>query len=169
MKPIRICFVCLGNICRSPVAHGLMQHMIARDGLESSIFVDSAGTGSWHVGEAPHPCSVAVAAENGIELQHRAQQFKSASFDAYDLILAMDRQNLRDIRALARQSGDANKVVLFRTYDALLKPAQLAADAADVPDPYDRPMSAYRDMFEICERTCAGLLGALKRELNNHG
>ena len=91
---MRLCFVCMGNICRSPTAHGVMESLVRSAGLAGAIAIDSAGTGSWHVGELPDPRARAAAKNRGYDLTHRARMFKAADFTRFDLVLAMDRDNL---------------------------------------------------------------------------
>lgn len=114
-------FVCLGNICRSPTAEGVLRHLLAERGLTDEVFVDSAGTGGWHVGSAPDPRSTQAAARRGIELSGAARQVTRRDFEDFDLLLAMDRSNLRDLMAMA-PPGLEYKV-------------RLLADV-EVPDPY---------------------------------
>src|SRR4051812_43726587 len=99
---IRICFVCLGNICRSPTAHGVMEHLVDQAGLGAAIAIDSAGTGAYHIGELPDAGSCAAARRRGLELTHRARMFERADLDRFDLVLAMDRQNRARLQELAR-------------------------------------------------------------------
>lgn len=114
--------VCLGNICRSPLAHGILAHLIEENGLNWEV--DSAGTGNWHLGECPDGRSIAVAKKYGVDIsEQRARQFNKADFDHYDRIFVMDRNNLRDVLAMARSTGDRAKVSLFLVNDI-------------VPDPY---------------------------------
>src|SRR5215467_3437355 len=98
---MRICFVCLGNICRSPTAEGVMRKLVVDAGLDGRVTLDSAGTGGWHIGELPDPRSRAAAARRGYQLEHRARQFKPADFEAFDLVLAMDLDNLGYLQRLA--------------------------------------------------------------------
>lgn len=119
---MKILMVCLGNICRSPLAHGIVEHLAAEQGLTWSI--DSAGTGSWHVGQAPDPRAIRVARKNGIDISaQRAQHFQPHFFDHYDRIFVMDRQNLKDVLAQAQTELHRQKVTLFIDDDI-------------VPDPY---------------------------------
>lgn len=146
---VRILFVCLGNICRSPTAEAVMRGLVAERGLESEIEVASAGTGDWHVGYPPDERSVVAAAERGVELTGEARQVASGDFDAFDLMIAMDRQNERDILALARTDKDREKVRLLRSY---------ADGELDVPDPYYGGEDGFADVVEIVERSCRALL-----------
>lgn len=119
---MKILMVCLGNICRSPLAHGVLQHYAMQKGLPWEV--DSAGTGDWHIGQAPDRRSVAVAQKYGIDIStQRAQWFEPHLFDRFDQIFVMDRNNLRDVLAQARNAADKAKVQLF------------LADG-EVPDPY---------------------------------
>lgn len=119
---MKILMVCLGNICRSPLAHGILAQLAREKGLDWTIH--SAGTGDWHIGQAPDHRAIQVAKKNGFDIStQRAQQFNPSFFDEYDHILVMDRQNLKNVKALARNSADEAKVTLFIDNDI-------------VPDPY---------------------------------
>ena len=109
---MRVLFVCLGNICRSPTAEGVMRALVREAGLDDGVEVDSAGTGAWHVGGAPDPRAVAAARARGIALESSARQVRPEDFDRFDLILAMDRSNLRALRKLA--DGTRAEVRLLR-------------------------------------------------------
>ena len=156
---IRLCFVCLGNICRSPTAHGVMLHLVGEAGLTGRVSVDSAGTGDWHLGEPPDPRTRAVARRRGIVLEHRAQHFGSRDFARYDLVIAMDRSNRRDLERLAPTEADRAKIRLLRSYD----PA--APEDAEVPDPYYGGDDGFDEVFDICEAACRGLLAELHAAL----
>ena len=114
---MRILFVCLGNICRSPTAEGVVRHKLREAGLGDDVDVESAGTGGWHVGHPPDPRASAAAAARGIALDSRAQRFEAFHFEDFDLILAMDRQNLADMRTLAPHAAAEGKLHLFREFD----------------------------------------------------
>jgi protein-tyrosine phosphatase len=149
---LKIVFVCLGNICRSPTAEGVMRAAVERAGMD--IVVDSAGTGDWHVGEPPDPRTVRAAKQRGYDLSSlRARQFTIKDFAEFDLVIAMDRQNLAVIQRLASTSGTpVPQIALLRTFDPV------AAGAAEVPDPYSGDGRGFEDVLDICERACAGLL-----------
>jgi low molecular weight protein-tyrosine phosphatase len=150
---VRICFVCLGNICRSPTAHGVMEKLVADAGLGDRIALDSAGTGSWHVGELPDPRSREAAAQRGYELTHRARQFVAADFARFDLVLAMDRSNLAHLQRLAAGfAGKTPRIELLRAFDPSAPPH------AEVPDPYAGGGQDFERVLDICERACRGLL-----------
>src|SRR5687768_11412799 len=102
MKPTHILFVCAGNICRSPLAEGVFENLVRARGLSAHYRVDSAGTGGWHAGEAPDRRSIEVARRNGVELASRARQVEAPDSSDFDYVIAMDQENLSDLRALAR-------------------------------------------------------------------
>src|SRR5690606_15152547 len=128
---ISVCFVCLGNICRSPTAEGVFQALIEAEGLAGRVRVDSAGTAAYHVGERADARSRAFAKKRGYELASVARQFAAADFGVFDYVLAMDSQNLRDLEKLAKLSQHVPKHLgLLRDFDASAGPG------ASVPDPY---------------------------------
>jgi protein-tyrosine phosphatase len=155
---VRVCFVCLGNICRSPTAEAVMRHLVKQERLEDRIAVSSAGTGDWHVGEPRDGRSQAVGAARGIPLMGRARQFTSASFGECDYALAMDRSNRDEMLKLARTEADRAKVRLLRSFD----PA--APRDAEVPDPYYGGPRGFDEVFDLCEAACRGLIEHLRRE-----
>lgn len=118
---MKILIVCLGNICRSPLAHGVFAHLVEQEGLD--WIVDSAGTGDWHVGQSPDHRAIAVAQDNGIDISgQRAQHFQPHFFDEYDRILVMDHQNFKDVMALAKTDEQRAKVSLFMDDDIVQDP-----------------------------------------------
>lgn len=147
---MKVLMVCLGNICRSPLAHGIMQSLADDAGLDWEV--DSAGTGDWHVGQCPDKRSIAVAQANNIDIsQQRAQHFNPSLFDRYDKIVAMDRQNLSDILDQARHNEDRNKVTLF-------------LDEDEVPDPYwDNTL--FDPVFRMIKKRSQELLERWKEEI----
>jgi protein-tyrosine phosphatase len=154
-RPVRLLFVCLGNICRSPTAEGVMRHVIAEAGMQDRIELDSAGTGSWHIGSAPDERATAAARERGVTLAGAARQVRPADLEAFDLILAMDRSNLRDLQALG--DGEAEgKIRLLREFD----PAN--AGDLDVPDPYYGAAGGFAEVFDLVESACRGLLDEIR-------
>ncbi len=155
MRSTRVCFVCLGNICRSPTAAAVMSHLVATAGLADRIVVESAGTSGWHVGDGADPRAAAEARRRGVPMRHRVQAFTARDFARFDLILAMDRENRDDLLAIAPDAETAGKVRLLRSYDPT------AAAAAEVPDPYYGGPDGFAQVFDMVERACQGLLASL--------
>jgi protein-tyrosine phosphatase len=152
---IRVCFVCLGNICRSPTAEGVMKHLVEQAGLSQHFFIDSAGTGAYHVGERADARSAQAALRHGIELTSEARQFVEDDFDAFDYVVAMDRKNHTHLQRIARRVADRDKLSLLRSFE------QRAA-VLDVPDPYFE--DNFDEVFQICRAGCEGLLQHIVRE-----
>ncbi|WP_439152643.1 low molecular weight protein-tyrosine-phosphatase [Winogradskyella sp.] len=140
-----ILMVCLGNICRSPLAHGILQSKLPKD----KFYVDSAGTAAYHLVKPPDPRSIAVAKKNGLDISNqKARQFDVYDFDSYDYIYAMDRSNYRDIISKARNSTDIDKVKLFlEVNDSIQK--------KDVPDPYYGGEKGFDDVYDLIFNTCS--------------
>lgn len=135
--------VCLGNICRSPLAHGVLEHMVKERGLDWEI--DSAGTGDWHVGEAPDKRSIAIAKKYGVDISNQCcRVFRVADFDDYDRIYVMDKNNLLDVLSLARSDQDRTKVTLF-------------LGTGTVPDPY-YDNDQFEPVYKIIEKRCRELI-----------
>jgi protein-tyrosine phosphatase len=155
---VRLCFVCLGNICRSPTAQGVMVHVAAREGVADRLHVESAGTGSWHVGEPPDRRAVLHARRRGIALRSRAQQWQADWFSRFDLVLAADLSNRASLLRLAPDAEARAKVRLLREFDPE------GGALAEVPDPYYGGDAGFEEVLDICERACAGLLAHLRAE-----
>lgn len=153
--PFRICFVCLGNICRSPTAEAVMLQLVDDAGLSDRIEIDSAGTGGWHVGDPPDERAGAEARRRGLTMTSRARQFHPGDFDHFDLVVAMDRNNLRDLHDLTHAPPHRDKVVLLRSFDPAHDPS---AGDDDVPDPYYGGHDGFRDVFDLVDAACRGLL-----------
>ncbi|RMG83480.1 MAG: low molecular weight phosphotyrosine protein phosphatase [Bacteroidetes bacterium] len=146
---MKILMVCLGNICRSPLAEGILKHKIKERGLDWTV--DSAGTGSWHVGERPDPRSIAMARKKGIDISdQRARKFTAADFDRYDLILAMDSSNYRDILRRAKTEEHRNKVALIMNFAS-------PGRNENVPDPYWDD-NGFEQVFDMLEAACDSLI-----------
>ncbi|KMP10420.1 protein tyrosine phosphatase [Candidatus Nitromaritima sp. SCGC AAA799-A02] len=160
-ETVEISFVCLGNICRSPLAQGLFQDLVNREALGDQIIVSSAGTSGWHVGDLPDNRMRQTARNKGIQLKNRARQFQKKDFDRFDLVLAMDRSNLSKLEELAPQSLSEDKLMLFRSFDPK------ADDEMDVPDPYYGGASGFENVFQIVQRTCPPLLDYIKSRFLN--
>ncbi|HSH74810.1 MAG TPA: low molecular weight protein-tyrosine-phosphatase [Longimicrobiales bacterium] len=148
--------MCLGNICRSPLAENVFRHLVREAGLDSRFEVDSAGTGSWHIGESPDARATMVARNHGIELEGRARQVTPDDLRRFDYVLAMDRDNLRSLERLAGARDVSADIRLLRHYDP-----QEGGD--EVPDPYYGGASGFENVFEIVKRSCQGLLAELRR------
>jgi protein-tyrosine phosphatase len=158
MPPTRLLFVCMGNICRSPTAEGVMRHLLREEGLEDEITVDSAGTGAWHVGNPPDRRATAAAGARGIVLEGAARQVRPSDFDDHDLLLVADRENLADLRAIAPDEAARAKVRLLREFD----PASDGAADLDVPDPYYGGPDGFEDVLDLVEAACRGLLAEIR-------
>jgi protein-tyrosine phosphatase len=159
--PYRICIVCLGNICRSPMAERVLAAEFDRAGLTGKVTVDSAGTGDWHLGEAMDSRARAELARRGYDGSgHEARQIEQRLLARYDLVLAMDQANLGDLRRMAgNQAGLASRIQLMRSFD----PA--APAGAEVPDPYYGSPDDYAEVFELVESAAKGLVAQLAHDL----
>lgn len=155
---VRVCFVCLGNICRSPTAEAVMRHLVERAGLTGHIQIDSAGTGAWHAGEQADPRARATAARRGVALDSLARQVSRDDFERFDYIVAMDRANQSELERLAPDRAARAKIHLLRAFDPS------APAGAPVPDPYYGGDDGFDDVFDICEAGCRGLVDHIVRE-----
>jgi protein-tyrosine phosphatase len=164
----RILFVCMGNICRSPTAEGVMRAMVERAGLGERVRLDSAGTGPWHVGSPPDARARATARARGYTLDGSARLLSSEDFVDFDLLLAMDRENLNELLRLAADEEGRAKVRLLREFDpASAVPAAGAVSGAgaaslDVPDPYYGATGGFEEVLDMVEAACAGLLEQIR-------
>lgn len=154
----RVCFVCLGNICRSPTAEGIFRHLVREAGLEALFAIDSAGTGEWHAGEPPDRRATATAKRRGVTLEGAARQFRRGDFARFDLVIAMDRENRDELARMAPDEAAHAKVALLRDFDPE------APDGADVPDPYYGGARGFDDVFDLCTAACRGLLAQVREE-----
>ncbi|WP_030685705.1 low molecular weight protein-tyrosine-phosphatase [Streptomyces globisporus] len=155
----RVCFVCTGNICRSPMAEHVFRRRVEEAGLGGLVEVDSAGTGGWYEGYGADPRTVTVLDENGYASEHVARRFRPSWFAALDLVIALDEGHLRELRALARTSDEAARIRLLRSYD----PA--AGAGLDVPDPYYGDREDFEECLKMVEAASEGLLAAVRAEL----
>ena len=149
-------FVCMGNICRSPLAEGIFAHLVNENKSTSRYHLDSAGVGDWHAGQAADPRSLAVAKKHGINLTCRARQVVSEDFGTFDWILAMDKQNRRDLLSLASE-GHAGKIRLMREFDSE------GGNGAEVPDPYYGGPQGFDRVFAMLHRSCIRLYALLEQ------
>ena len=154
-SPRRILFVCLGNICRSPLAEGVFRHLTQERGVATEWDVESAGTGAWHVGELPDPRSRDVARRAaGITLDSRARQVRADDFREFDFVVAMDRENLRNLERLQKRHGGDAELFLLRDHDP-------DPDDGEVPDPYYGGPDGFENVFRMVLRSCEAMLDAL--------
>ena len=155
-RPVRVLFVCLGNICRSPLAEGVFRDKVEAAGLSDRIEIDSAGTGAWHAGEPPDRRMIATAKGHGVDIaQQRARQFVDTDLADYDHILAMDKSNLHDILYLDEGQDFGQRVTLFRQWDP-------EPGTYEVPDPYYGGPEGFEEVYRIVDRTAENLLAGLK-------
>lgn len=154
----RICFVCLGNIVRSPLAENLFRHYVEKEGGGQYYEIDSAGTSGWHVGEAPDARMCRVAARRGIAVAGCARQFRPADFDRFDLIIVMDSSNREELTRLTPNETARAKVHLLREFDPQGGPR------AAVPDPYYGGINGFEEVYQVVERSVRGLLRTLEEQ-----
>ena len=160
-KIAEISFVCLGNICRSPLAQGVFQDLVNREKLDQKIFISSAGTGNWHIGNLPDERMRQTAQSKGIKLESRAQLFQTKDFNRFNLILAMDHSNLIRLSEIAPSTLPPDKLMLFRYFDPESNEDQ------DVPDPYYGGAKGFEEVYSMVKRTCPPLLDYIKSRFLN--
>jgi protein-tyrosine phosphatase len=155
LRPTRVLFVCLGNICRSPAAEGVFLHLLAHEGLDDVFVVDSAGTGGWHSGQPADARMREAAARRGIHLPSRARQIGLDDLRTFDHILTMDEQNLGAVRALARRTAATARIAPLLSHGRQLT-------CREVPDPYYGGVEGFERVLDLLEEACAGLLEDLR-------
>lgn len=165
--PFRICFVCSGNICRSPMAEIVMRHIADADGYGAQVVVSSAGTGDWHVGEPADARTVAALSAAGLDAsRHRAKQFETVWFNDLDLVVALDRSHERILKGWAPTEADRSKVQLLLALDPTTRGTH------DVPDPYYADSAMFEAVLATITSSCRALFDqlapALRRERTNH-
>jgi protein-tyrosine phosphatase len=182
MAPFSVCFVCTGNICRSPIAEAVFRSHAADAGLDGRISVGSAGTSGWHEGEPADPRTMRTLESAGYELAHAARQFQPEWFDELDLVIALDEGHRSELRALARTPQDAAKIHLLRAFDPdvsgpdvsgpdVAGPDVAGPDVAgsgelDVPDPYYGGDDGFDEVLRLVEGAVPGLLDEVARALD---
>lgn len=154
----RILFICLGNICRSPAAEGIMKHIVEGEGRSGDFFIDSAGIGNWHVGQLPDSRMRRHGAAHGYRFDSRARQFSPSDFERFDTIVAMDGDNRRQLLGMARSDEERERVVNMADFFTCHN------DQPDVPDPYYGEDSDFELVIELLEDACHGLF----EQLNKH-
>lgn len=159
-EPYKLLFVCLGNICRSPTAEGIFIHTVQEAGLEDYFYIDSAGTAAYHVGEPANSKSQATANKHGIHLPSKARKFEYSDLEEFDLILAMDSENLKNINQLDRKNRFSDKIKMMREFDP-------QPESGEVPDPYYGGLEGFENVFQVLNRSCKSLLEELKPHINN--
>ena len=157
-EPLRVCFVCMGNICRSPMAEAVMRDLVRDGGLANMIDVDSAGTSSWPIGASPDTRASDAAAKHGVRMAHRGRQFTRADFDRFDLVIVMDIENRTELLRMAPNADEASKVRLLRTFD------DEAQGAIEIADPYYGSTQDFDRVFTEIVASCKGLLDHLRKE-----
>lgn len=158
--PYKLVFVCLGNICRSPTAEGVFIHKVKQARLEDYFYIDSAGTSAFHIGESANSKSQATANKHGVHLPSKARRFEYADLEEFDLILAMDSQNLSNIRQLDRKNKFEHKIKMMREFDP--QPGD-----GEVPDPYYGGLDGFENVFQVLDRSCEALLNELKPHIKD--
>ncbi|MEU7581800.1 low molecular weight protein-tyrosine-phosphatase [Streptomyces sp. NPDC041068] len=153
--PFSVCFVCTGNICRSPMAESVFRSLVDEAGLGDRVVVDSAGTDGWHEGDGADPRTVSVLRAAGHQSDHMARHFQADWFAKLDLVIALDSGHLRTLRRLAPTPADADKVRLLRSYDP-------EAAEPDVPDPYYGDFEGFEECLRMVEAASDGLLDAVR-------
>lgn len=153
MKIRSVLFVCAGNICRSPLAEGIFGHVLANAGRQADFHLDSAGTGGWHEGDKPDPRSINVAKDNGIDIsKQRARKIRLNDYSSFHLILAMDRDNLANLKRLSSLENQ-EKIHLFQTYTT--------GTVEDIPDPYYGGPEDFEQVYRMLSKGCSALLNKL--------
>jgi protein-tyrosine phosphatase len=172
----RVCFVCTGNICRSPMAESVFRARTEEAGLDGLVEVDSAGTDGWHEGDGADPRTVAVLEAGGYGTDHTARQFHPSWFSRLDLVIALDTGHLKALRRLAPTEQDADKVRLLRSYahpspdhhpstSAPHAPPDAADGDLDVPDPYYGGLDGFEECLEMVEAASTGLLAEVCEQM----
>lgn len=154
----RIIFVCLGNIVRSPLAENMFRQLAEEAGVSHKYQVDSAGTGAWHIGEQSDSRMRQVAAKHGLQYNGRARQISHRDLDYYDLVIALDNENRRDLNKLISSVDQQVKIHILREFDPQGGPD------IDVPDPYYGGIEGFEATYRIVKRSCQGLLNALEKD-----
>ncbi len=151
-----VLFVCLGNICRSPLAEGIFRSLVEEEGLGDHFAIDSAGTGAWHVGERPDGRASLVAQQHGINLDSRARQVQIEDFEHFDYMIAMDRENLRALEELRSETNSDTQITLLCSHDSN------GENGDEIPDPYYGGASGFENVYQLVHQSCKELLQQLR-------
>lgn len=157
MEKVRVLFVCLGNICRSPLGAAILKNKIKSNGMASWVEVDSCGTSNYHIGDNADPRTIANASRNGVPIEHCARQLSKEDLEKFDFIFAMDRSNYHNILRLANGNDARQKVKLMREFDPEQK-------GGEVPDPYHGNEDDFEEVFQILDRATSNFIAHLRRE-----
>lgn len=158
MAKIKLLFVCLGNICRSPLAQAIMLDYVNKNGLAHKFEIDSVGTCSYHVGKHPDPRAVAALNSNGLNINHVARQIQFGDIEYYDYILVMDHRNYEDVTSLTTNKELLKKVFLLRSFD------EMSVNNYNVPDPFYGLDDAFDEVISICGRSINGFMQFLEKQ-----
>jgi len=165
-QPLRVTAVCLGNICRSPIAEAVLRDRIERAGLSDLVVVDSAGTGDWHIGHDADPRSQAILAQNGYELTHKARQINSSWMAELDIILVMDESNYTNVEAMIGESGYEPELHMMRSFDPEFSHLGNLHPDLNVPDPYFDKEDGFAQVLDMIERAADAFVAGLPTRLN---